>query len=112
MFFYPLKFFFFYITKFELFPTLLSVTLVLCVTASPSFDLSIYDYKRNGHPGNKIKLGMETNIMRSEGRAETFPAIQQAFLISGRKSALEFSDPLNLLKIFLKANMLYDTQLF
>lgn len=70
--------------NFEPFPTLLSITLVLNITASPSFDLSMCGYKRNGRPGNQIKLGMETN-MRSEGRAETLPAIQQAFIISGRK---------------------------
>ena len=71
--------------KFEPFPTLLSITLVFNIIASPSFGLSMCGYKRNGRPGNQIKLGMETNIMRSEGRAETFPAIQQAFIISGRK---------------------------
>ena len=54
--FYALKFFF-YIMKFEPIPTLLSVTLGLYITASLSFDLSMCDYKRNGHPGNQIKLG-------------------------------------------------------
>lgn len=43
--------------KFEPIPTLLSVTLGLCITAYLSFDLSMCGYKRNGHPGNQINLG-------------------------------------------------------
>lgn len=83
--------------KSDPFATLLSVTLVLCVTASPSFDLSVCGYNRNGRPGNKIKLGLETNIVRSEGRAETFPAVPVGSRNFRKKSAPGFSDSLNLL---------------
>lgn len=64
-------------------------------------------YKRKGCAENKIKFGIETNIMRSEGRARPFLATQEAFIISGRKVLWGFLSLSTLGEFFfLIANML------
>lgn len=83
--------------KFDFFVIFLFVILVLCVIVFLFFDFSVCGYNRNGRFGNKIKLGLEINIVRSEGRVEVFLVVLVGFRNFRKKSVLGFFDLFNFL---------------